>query len=386
MSVFVLSSALNYLDRQILAALAPLVRAEFHMNNADYGQLLAVFSITYAISSPLAGLLIDRFGLNRSVSFGVGLWSLAGIATGLTRSFAGLLTCRAVLGAAESSGVPCVAKALHRYLPPRERALGHALSQIGLSVGSIAAPVLATWFALRYGWRSAFFVTGALGFVWIPLWLWVSRKAPPSQAEPAGHPPLNAVALLCDTRVWAFATANIASMVVYTLWSNWTTLYLKDVHGLTLMRANTLATIPHFFAYAGGLAGGWLSLRLIGRGMAPLDARRRACLISAVALLITAAVPVMPGPILTTLAISLSYFSITSFSVNLYTMPLDAFGGARAAFSVSLLTGAYGAMQALVSPVFGAVIDRRGYTPVILAASLMPLVAYGILHVTRRAR
>ena len=77
MSVFVLSSALNYLDRQILAALAPLVRAEFHMTNADYGQLLAVFSITYAISSPLAGLLIDRFGLNRSVGFAVGLWSMS---------------------------------------------------------------------------------------------------------------------------------------------------------------------------------------------------------------------------------------------------------------------------------------------------------------------
>src|SRR5512137_1442606 len=140
MGVFVLSSALNYLDRQILAALAPLLRTEFHLSNADYGQILAVFSITYAVCSPLSGLAIDRFGLNRSISFGVGVWSLAGVATGFSRSFAGLLTCRAVLGVAESSGVPAVGKALHKYLPPKERALGNALSQIGLSVGSIVAP------------------------------------------------------------------------------------------------------------------------------------------------------------------------------------------------------------------------------------------------------
>ena len=98
--VFVLSSTLNYLDRQILAALAPLLRQEFSLTNADYGWVLAVFSITYAVSSPLAGLLIDRFGLNRGISLGVGLWSLAGIATGFTRNLTGLLGCRAVLGAA----------------------------------------------------------------------------------------------------------------------------------------------------------------------------------------------------------------------------------------------------------------------------------------------
>ncbi len=139
-SVFVLSSSLNYLDRQILAALAPLLRAEFHLTNAGYGQVLAVFSISYAACSPVAGLLIDRFGLNRGISLGVGLWSLAGVATGFVRNLAGLLSCRAVLGAAESSGVPAVGKALHKYLPAKERALGNALSQIGLSVGAIVAP------------------------------------------------------------------------------------------------------------------------------------------------------------------------------------------------------------------------------------------------------
>lgn len=385
MGVFVLSSALNYLDRQILAALAPLLRQEFSLTNEGYGKVLAAFSITYAISSPLAGWLIDRIGLNRGISVGVGVWSLAGVATGFVKGLPGLLGCRAVLGAAESSGVPAVGKALHKFLLPRERALGNAVSQIGLSIGAITAPPLATWFALRHGWRSAFVFTGFLGMLWIPLWLWVSRKAKPVAEETAGSGSGHA-ALLRDPRMWGFVAANVLSMPVYTLWSNWTTLYLKDAQGATLVQANLLVPIPNFFAYAGGLVGGWLSLKWVGAGIEALAARRRVCLASAVALLTTAAVPFMPGPGWATAVISLSFFAITAWSVNLYTMPLDCFGGRHAAFSVSLLTGAYGAMQAVISPLIGAMIDRYGYGPICSMAAVLPAAAYGILHVTRQPR
>jgi ACS family hexuronate transporter-like MFS transporter len=381
MGVFVLSSALNYLDRQILAALAPVLRSEFSLTNAGYGMVLAAFSITYAISSPLAGLLIDRFGLNRAISAGVGLWSMAGVATGFARGLPGLVGCRAVLGAAESCGVPAVGKALHRYLLPGERALGNALSQIGLSVGAIAAPPLAVWFALHYGWRSAFVFTGVLGLAWIPLWLWVSRKA--EAVEDDEDRSLTFAAPIRDVRLWGFVAANILSMPVYTLWSNWTTLFLKEAQGASFVHANLLAPVPNFFAYAGGLAGGWLSLHWTRAGVPALDARRKVCRVSAVLLLATAAVPWMPGPGWATAAISLSFFAITAWSVNLYTMPLDAFGGRHAAFSVSLLTGAYGAMQAVISPLIGATIDKSGYAPVCIVAAILPLAAYGILSRTR---
>jgi len=383
MGVFVLSSALNYLDRQILAALAPVLRAEFSLTNAGYGMVLAAFSITYAISSPLAGLLIDRFGLNRAISAGVGLWSMAGVATGFARGLPALLGCRAVLGAAESCGVPAVGKALHKYLLPGERALGNALSQIGLSLGAIAAPPLAVWFALHYGWRSAFVFTGVLGLAWIPLWLWTSRKAIRAPNVREGLSNSSSLRLLRDVRLWGFVAANILSMPVYTLWSNWTTLLLKDAQGATFVHANLLAPIPNFFAYAGGLAGGWLSLRWTRAGTPALDARRKVCRVSALLLLATAVVPWMPGPAWATAAISISFFAITAWSVNLYTMPLDAFGGRHAAFSVSLLTGAYGAMQTVISPLIGATIDKFGYGPVCIVGAILPLAAYGILSRTR---
>jgi ACS family hexuronate transporter-like MFS transporter len=383
LGIFVLSSALNYLDRQILAALAPLLKTEFSLSNADYGQVLSAFSIPYAVSSPLAGLFIDRFGLNIGISLGVGFWSLAGIATGFAGGLGSLLVCRAALGVGESSGIPAVGKATYKYLLPRERAFGPALAQIGLSVGSIVAPPLATWLALRHGWRSAFIVTGLLGFIWIPLWWWISGKVPSSEVQKSWLEfPISE--LVRDSRLWGFVIANVLSMTVYTLWTNWTTLYLKEAHRTTLVVANLLAPIPQFFAYFGGLFGGWLSLRWISGGMEPLGARRRACFASALGLLSTAAVPLMPTAGWATAMISLSFFWMTSWSVNLYTMPLDAFGGERAAFTFSMLTFAYGAMQAIVSPLIGAMIDQFGYNPVFVFLSFLPMGAYGILKLTAR--
>ncbi len=380
LAVFVLSSAINYLDRQSLATLAPLVRAEFHLSNTQYGLILTAFSITYMASAPLAGMLIDGIGLNRAISLAVGLWSCAGISTGFTRGLGGLVGCRAVLGVAEAAGIPASGKAIHQYLRPAERALGNALSQAGLSFGMILAPPIATWLAVRGGWRQAFVVTGALGLVWIPLWNWAARWArPPASAETC---PKACPSVLRDRRLWAFAAANALGMIGYSLWTNWTTLYLVEVHGLTLVQAAWYAWIPPLAALLGGFAGGWLSLRLMGRGWAAVPARFRVCLAASVVALATAAIPAASTPAWASAGISLSIFAVAAFSVNMYTLPLDVFGGAGRlgpAFAVSLLVASYGAVQALISPAFGKVIDLYGYAPLAIAASLAPLAACAVL-------
>ncbi|HWI16919.1 MAG TPA: MFS transporter, partial [Vicinamibacterales bacterium] len=160
---FMLSSALNYLDRQILAAVVPTLKSEFGFTSADYGQMLSLFSITYAVSSPLMGLFLDRYGLRNGFPWAIGLWSAAGVATGLVSSFAGLLTARLVLGAGEAAGIPSTGKAGQLYLNPKERALGASLSQIGLSIGAALAPWLVNLVSPHYGWRGAFVVAGGLG-------------------------------------------------------------------------------------------------------------------------------------------------------------------------------------------------------------------------------
>jgi ACS family hexuronate transporter-like MFS transporter len=387
LSVFVLCSAINYLDRQTLATLAPLVRAEFRLSNAQYGLILSVFSIAYAACAPFAGMLIDRIGLNRAISLAVGVWSCAGICTGLTRGLGGLLGCRGVLGMSEAAGIPGAGKAIYRYLLPLERALGNACNQAGVSLGLILAPPLATWIAMRYGWRQAFVITGSLGLIWIPLWNLTARAAEPSLSEPSpskprpsGSGPPTPLDLLRSPRLWALVAANALNMSVYSLWTNWTTLYLVDKHRLALAEANWYAVIPPLVAALGGFGGGWLSLLWMRAGVPALAARTRVCLVGALLAMPTALIPLLPTPGLTAAGISLSIMAVSAVSVNVYTIPLDLFGGARAAFTVSMLVASYGAAQALVSPAIGAVVDAHGYGPVCLMAAVMPLAAYAVLR------
>ncbi len=178
-SVFVVSSTLNYLDRQLLATLAPLIMAELAFNQTGFGFLISAFSIAYAASSLLAGWFLDRAGVNRGISAAVSWWSAAAVSTGLTRGVGGLIVCRAALGIGESAGVPAAGKLNGLYLKPEERALGAAVNQIGLSLGLAIAPA---WISMArtHSWRMPFVISGLFGFAWIPVWLAVSRAIPPT--------------------------------------------------------------------------------------------------------------------------------------------------------------------------------------------------------------
>jgi MFS transporter, ACS family, hexuronate transporter len=381
--VLVLSTALSFVDRQVLAALAPVLTDEFHLSYTGYGWIVTAFSLAYAIFAPVAGLLIDRVGLNVGITAVVGLWSMAGVATGLSGGLGSLLGCRAALGAAESGGIPATAKGFALYLRPSERAMGTALNQVGITLGMMAAPLMVGWLATAYGWRSAFVATGVAGFAWIPLWLLAARAVPiprAAEAEASSATPGR------DWRLWALAGANILMMTVYSLWMNWTTVFLVSAHGLTPAEANgRFAWIPPIFASAGGLFGGWLSMRWARGGCGLYQARLRACVIAAVLLTSTALVPVVPGVVMATSLICVSFFMAVAMSSNIYAMPLDLFGARRAAFAVSVLTASYGLMQAVVSPAFGWLIDRYGFGPVCTLSGTLPLASLALLVAVGRS-
>jgi MFS transporter, ACS family, hexuronate transporter len=381
LGLFVLSTAINYLDRATLATLAPAVRAEFHLTNAQYGWIVNAFLLTYTLAAPFAGMLVDVIGLNRAAILAVALWSCAGIATGLSRGVAGLAACRAVLGVAEAAGIPAAGKAIHQLLKPAERALGNAANQSAVSLGMVLAPPIATAIFVRAGWRAAFIATGIVGLLWIPLWLKVGQTLP--SADPiAGRQPMD---LLRDRRLWLFVLANALSMIPYSLWVNFTTLYFTDARHLTLVQAAWYAWIPPVLAAAGGVLGGWLSLRWIHSGVDPADARRSVCLTASILALATFAIPFAPTPALAAAGISLSWFAVAAFSVNMYSLPLDIYGGPRAAFAVSMLTASAGA-SGLISPAFGWLIDLHGYKPVIAIAAVCPLLASAVLSRTQQSR
>lgn len=380
-TIFVFSAVLNYLDRQVLATMVDIwrTRPDFPFTYSDYGILLSVFSLAYAIGAPFMGWFLDRVGLNLGITISVCVWALASFGTGFVHGFHELLLCRALLGVAEASGVSAVGKMVGLYLLPEERAVGSAMGQLGLSLGAGLAPRFAVFFAYQYDWRWAFYAAGIMSLVWIPVWLFTSSKIPPVTAAGAGPVHESSFGLLKDPRLWAMLVANFLSMTIYSLWTNWSPTYLVRVHHLKPSEAANYSWIVPIAGYIGAVIGGSISWRLIQRGFTPVEARKRVCLIAACALLITIAIPLMPTAALATCGMSLSFFLIGAWSTNLYTMPVDLYGAKHAAFGVSALVFAYGAMQAVVSRPLGKVIEEYGFQPVCLVFGILPLIAYALL-------
>jgi ACS family hexuronate transporter-like MFS transporter len=382
--VLVLSSALNYLDRAVLNALMPELQRVFNASREQMGLVLSAFSLVYAFSSPLMGLMIDRLGLRAGTAIAVLLWSGVGAATGLVGSMGGLLFCRGLLGFAEAGGIPATGKGFALFLPPESRALGGALSGFGLAVGSVSAPLLVEGLFPLYGWRAAFVVSGALGLLWLPFWLWISARAPAIE-QPTTQASVSAGAIVRDRKLITLVIANVFAMTVYSLWTNWATLFLVTAYGVSREEANLLfAWIPPVFATAGGLLGGWLAQRMIRAGAGVIQTRLRISTIAAICALTTALASAAPGPALATAAICVSIASILCLSVNYYALPLDLFGAARAAFAVSMLTGVYGLMQTLISPLIGRWSEQFGWQPVCSGLAALPLLSVLLLRTAFR--
>ena len=378
--VFAFSSTVNFLDRQLLSAAAPILRQDFHMSNTQYGEVLSAFALAYAGAAPLMGWIIDRIGLNVGVAIACLVWSVGGMATGLMRSFTGLLACRTVLGLGESAGMPSLGKANALYLGPSEFALSLAANHITISLGSAAAPIIFASLMPLYGWRTVFTACGAVGLLWAPLWLLTSRLVPsPREVNPP--PQVRVGVILRDARMWSLVLANALVMTVYTVWTNWTTIYFVQEHHLTAHDANMhFAWIPPLFATAGGFFGGWLVARWMSSGVRALHARMRSGWIGGGFVLVTAAVPLMPSPTLAVAAISASFFWCMSLQCNLHVMPIDLFGPANAAFAVSMLACSYGLLQVFLSPVIGAIVDHFGFSPVCVGLSVFPLIGMAVLR------
>lgn len=391
-SFFLTSSSLNYLDRLLLASLAPVLKAQYHLTNVDYGNLLAAFSVTYAVVSPALGYWMDRIGLTRVATLAVGAWSLAAIATGFVRNATQLLWCRVALGVGEAGGIPGTGKAYGTYLLPKERALGAGVGQLAISAGSLAAPLLAAWALRRGHWQMAFVVAGILGMVWVAGWLLVNRASPAPGSRPAGLTPgenaamvaqgrADARGLLRDRRYWRLLGANFLWMSIYTLWPNWTTLFLTSRFNLTTEFANRVyAWLPPLGATIGGIVGGILSMRWIGRGTPEIAARLRVCLVTAALSLVTAFVPFADSPALATALIVLSYCFVAAGSTNLYTIPVDLYGARRSGSAIAGFVAAFGFTQLVFNPIFGHLTRHFGdYRVLCVGVSALPLLAYSLV-------
>lgn len=381
-SFFYLSSALNYLDRLVLGAMAPHLMKVLDFSLPDYGLLQRNFYIVYSVCSPLAGYFLDKVGLNRGVAFAIALWSGAGILRGYVDSYWGLMIASCMLAAGEAAGIPATAKFAQQYLQPAERAIGAGMSQLGLALGSFAAPLFVNYFVAQGQWQNAFVLPGLLGFAWIPLWLLMSKGGTPQPPETG--PAKDWKGVLRDPGMWGLYAGNIVGMVPYALWSGaWTTIFFTQTYQLSLIDANAYGKWTHLVNYPAAMLGGFLSMWLVKRGWRPANARLHICGLVGAGQLINLLIPNAGSPLLATILICLSYAMAGMFGVNFYTLPVDRYGHKTAAFAVSLLTSAFGILQVFISPWIGQVVKDRGFGPVCVLAALCPILAYVIVRLTR---
>ena len=387
------ATSLNYLDRQVLSILAPDLQASLHWSELDYGHLVAGFKFSYAIGLLGMGRFLDRAGTRKGYPLGVSLWSAAGAAHALATGFYGFLSARFALGLAEAVNFPAAVKTVAEWFPRRERALATGLFNSGSNVGALLAPLIVPWLATRYGWQSAFIGTGLLGSIWIAWWLVAFRS-------PAEHPTLTdgeRAWILQDGPVdtgtqvrWRDLLSHRETLTVclfkfitdpvWWFFLFWLPKFLNERFGVSLLELGLPLIIIYQVSSLGSIAGGWLSSRLIARGLSVDAARKRTILISGLL-----ALPIFWASethnLWTAVAlVSLGTAAHQACSANIFTIMSDVFPQ-RAVGSVVGLASFSGAIAgAIIAEVVGWMLQTTGsYIPIFGMFSVAYVVAWAVL-------
>ena len=185
-------TTINYIDRSVFGVVAPVVRGEFGINDADYGLITSGFLLAYGIGQLISGPLIDRLGTKRAFSYAAIFWSVATILHALGRGLWSFFTLRIILGLAEAANFPAASKAVAQWFPANERSTAVAIFMLGAGLGAIITPPLTVWTMQSLGWQWAFIIPGSMGLVWVVLW---QRWYHPPEAHPSIEPAEQALIL-----------------------------------------------------------------------------------------------------------------------------------------------------------------------------------------------
>ncbi len=266
------ATVLNYLDRQVLSILAPQVQKDLGIDDLGYARIVQYFLVAYTVSYLVCGWVTDKLGAKTTLALFLGWWSLANMATGWVRSAGQLGFARLMLGVGEPAVYTAGPKAVAEHFPPTERGFAIGVYTAGAMIGATIAPPVIAFLALSYGWRAAFVITGAAGFLWLALWLIVYRN--PGGAAPAQtKEPTPWRSILRDRSVWGLAGARLIADPVWYFYLFWFPKYLIDERDMGLIQVASLAWMVYLAADIGSVGGGFLSGRLVRAGIAPQRSR-----------------------------------------------------------------------------------------------------------------
>ncbi len=167
---------INYVDRQMIGFLKPTLSVEMGWSETDYADIVFWFQATYALFYAIWGRLMDKIGARFGLGIAFAIWQVGHILHAGARDLSHFIMARMVLGVGEAGGFPGGIKAVTEWFPKKERALATGLFNAGTNIGAIVTPLIVPILVLSFGWQMAFVITGALGLIWLPIWLLVYRK------------------------------------------------------------------------------------------------------------------------------------------------------------------------------------------------------------------
>jgi len=256
---------LNYVDRQVIFSLFPLLSSDLGFSSVQLGLLSTVFLWVYGFLSPVAGFVADRFGRARLITYSLLVWSVVTALTGVSSTFAQMVTARALMGISEACYLPAALAKISEHHGPGTRSLAVGLHQSGLYVGMIIGGTAGGWAGQHYGWRMPFLCLGAVGIVYFAvIHLFFSRQSDVKPKAPASLRKFAAAVRELfqlpgfTTMTIVFSGVAIANWLVYT----WLPLYLYERFQMSLASAGFTATFYiQAASFAGIIVGGWFADR-----------------------------------------------------------------------------------------------------------------------------
>ncbi|OJH39182.1 MFS transporter [Cystobacter ferrugineus] len=385
------ATVINYMDRQILGLLAPILQKDIGWTQVEYGRIVISFSAFYAIGQLCFGRIVDWLGTRVSYAVAMVVWSAAAMLHAAAGSVAGFAFMRALLGLGEGGNFPAAIKATTEWFPRRERALATGIFNSGANIGAVFAPAIIPPLAIALGWRAAFVIIGAIGIVWMVFWLTIYRPADAAtqaaheDAEPAhvdtgtGSPGWGV--LIRKRQTWAFLLGKFLTDPVWWFYLFWLPKWLNEARGMDLQHIGMPLVCIYALTTIGSIGGGWISSTLLSIGWNVNRARKTAMLICACCVLPIAFVSRVDNLWAAVVIIGLAAAAHQGWSANLYTIVSDLFPQRAVASVIGIggMAGAFGSV--LFSEVIGQVLQRTGhYWVLFVIGALGYLLALSIMH------
>ena len=388
-----LANTINYMDRQVLSFLAPLLQTRIGWNEVQYGYIVVAFQFAYALGLLSLGGIIDRIGVRLGYALSIGVWSLASMSHALARSALSFGISRFFLGLGESGNFPAAIKTVAEWFPKKERALATGIFNSGTSVGAIVVPLAVPWLTIHLGWQSAFLFTGGFSLLWLILW-WTTYKSPENDprvgaaelahirsdpSEKSAKIPW--LRLLGYRQCWAVLIGKFLTDPVWWFLLFWLPKYFASNFHLQLNGLALPIMVIYIATCVGSIFGGWLPALIHRTGITIKASRRLAMLLCALCVVPITMVGHIHSLWTVVAVISLAGAAHQGWSANIFTLVSDIFPRA-AVGSVTGIAGFGGAVSGMLAAwVVGLVLQQyHDYSGIFFVAGLAYLTAWLIIQ------